>query len=218
MSAAVLALHTAAFWLRKRLPQPVRTALRVFRYLRFPPPPSPVLPQSLFADCRMSSSRYDLVTRLPQGAEIAEIGVHRGDFARHILQTCHPKRLVLVDLDLSLVDPIVTADPRVEQRRGYSHQILASFADASFDWIYIDADHSYEGCKRDALAAAAKVKPGGHLVFNDFAHLDSGLGVYGVHRAVVEFAAEQGWPFVRFAYDPAALYDVALQRPLEPTP
>ena len=162
----------------------------------------------------MSSSRYDLVTRLPQGAEIAEIGVHRGDFARHILQTCHPKRLVLVDLDLSLVDPAVTSDPRVEQIRGYSHDILDSFADDSFDWIYIDADHSYEGCKRDALAAASKVRPGGHLVFNDFAHLDAGLGIYGVHRAVVEFAKEQGWPFVRFAYDPAALYDVALRRPL----
>jgi hypothetical protein len=58
-----------------------------------------------------------------------------------------------------------------------------------------------------------QLRPGGFLVFNDFAHIDPYLGVYGVHRAVVEFAVDHRWPFAWFAYDPCALYDVALRRP-----
>lgn len=65
----------------------------------------------------------------------------------------------------------------------------------------------------DADAAASKVKPGGFLVFNDFANIDPFLGVYGVHRAVVQFAVTRAWNFTWFAYEPSALYDVALRRP-----
>ena len=70
----------------------------------------------------------------------------------------------------------------------------------------------------DARVAATKIKPGGYLVFNDFAHADPYLGAYGVHRAVVEFAATRGWKFVWWAYEPNGLYDVALRRPDLPTP
>jgi hypothetical protein len=52
-------------------------------------------------------------------------------------------------------------------------------------------------------------------VFNDFAHIDPDLGVYGVQRAVVDFAIARQWQFAWFAYQQSALYDVALQRPLE---
>jgi len=91
--------------------------------------------------------------------------------------------------------------------------VLQHLPDAHFDWIYIDADHSYEGVLRDAQAAAPKVKPGGYLVFNDFAHVDPELGAYGVHRAVVDFAVARQWTFSWLAYEPRALYDVALRRP-----
>lgn len=101
--------------------------------------------------------------------------------------------------------------------QGPSHAVLAGFPDATFDWIYIDADHSYAGVAQDAAAAASKVRPGGFLVFNDFAHIDPYLGSYGVHRAVVEFAVAHRWPFAWFAYEAHALYDVALRRPLAGT-
>jgi len=73
---------------------------------------------------------------------------------------------------------------------------------------------TYCGVSRDANAAATKVKPGGFLVFNDFAHIDPFLGAYGVHRAVVEFAIARRWRFARFAYEIRGLYDVALRRPM----
>jgi predicted O-methyltransferase YrrM len=198
---------------RRNLPDRVRHMLRLGRHVVARGRTSDRLPKGLLADCRMCASRFDLVEALPRGGSVAEVGSYKGEFARHILATCNPADLHLIDLDFSVLDPAVAQDDRVRLHQGFSHEVLASFPDQHFDWIYIDADHSYAGAIRDANAAAAKVKPGGFLVFNDFAHMDPFLGAYGVHRAVVDFALDRRWPFAWFAYDPMALYDVALRRP-----
>jgi hypothetical protein len=198
---------------RRNLPTGVRHALRLGRHLAIRGQTSKPLPAGLIADCRMCASRDDLIAALPRGGRIAEVGTYKGEFARRVLAACEPKSLHLIDLDFSLIDPAVGQDTRVLCHTGLSHEVLATFPDAHFDWIYIDADHSYAAVTRDADAAAPKVKPGGFLVFNDFAHMDPFLGAYGVHRAVVDFALARGWPFSWFAYNPMALYDVALCRP-----
>jgi hypothetical protein len=200
--------------IRNRLPQPVRHVLRLGRHLVEKGEPSMAIPPELLVDCRVCASRNELVKNLTRGGRVAEVGTYRGAFARHILSSCEPNELHLIDLDFSLLDPAVANDPRVTSHHGASHEMLAQFPDNHFDWIYIDGDHSYEGASRDALVASSKVKPGGHLVFNDFAHADPYLGAYGVHRAVVEFAVTREWKFVWWAYEPNGLYDVALQRPL----
>lgn len=210
-------LTRLSLFIRNRLPAGARRALRLGRLLVSPGKSSYWIPPELFVDCRICASRYDMVGHLPRGGRIAEIGTQRGHFARHILATCDPAELHLVDLDFSLLEPAVAADPRVTLHNGASHEVLAGFADAYFDWIYIDADHSYAGVSRDARAAASKVKPGGYLVFNDFAHMDPSLGMYGVHRAVVDFIWADKWSFAWFAYDPNALYDVAIRRPADPS-
>ena len=206
-------LTKISLWLRKRAPAPVRRALRFGRHLLTRPAKSPALPQALVEECRVCASRTDLLRRLPHGGRVAEIGVETAAFSRVILDVAQPAELHLVDLDFSAADERVLADPRVVVSIGASHDVIASFPDGAFDWIYVDADHSYAGVSRDIAAAASKVKPGGYLVFNDFAHIDAGLGLYGVHRAVVEFAVSNNWPFAWFVYHPAALYDVALKRP-----
>lgn len=207
-------LPRLALSIRGRLPERLRHGLRLARHLFAKGQPSMAIPPELLADCRVCASRNELVKNLPRGGRVAEVGTHRGHFARHILAACDPAELHLIDIDVSLLDPAVTADSRVTMHQGLSHDMLAQFPDNHFDWIYIDGDHSYEGASRDAGVAAPKVKPGGYLVFNDFAHADPYLGAYGVHRAVVEFAVTRGWKFVWFAYEPNALYDVALQRPM----
>lgn len=42
------------------------------------------------------------------------------------------------------------------------------FADKSLDFVYIDADHSYAGCRGDIVAWAQKVKAGGILAGHDY--------------------------------------------------
>jgi len=209
-------LPRLALSIRGHLPERLRHVLRLGRHVFAQGRPSMAVPHELLADCRVCASRNELVQNLPHGGRIAEVGTYRGAFARHILAECHPAELHLIDLDFSLLDPAVAADARVTRHTSLSHELLAQFPDDHFDWIYIDGDHSYEGASRDARIAAAKVKPGGHLVFNDFAHADPYLGAYGVHRAVAEFAVTRGWKFVWWAYEPNGLYDVALQRPAAP--
>jgi predicted O-methyltransferase YrrM len=199
--------------LRRHLPDSVRRLARLSRLAFREGQGSRELPAELVTGCRMCANRYDLVAALPRHGRVLEVGTLYGDFARHILEACEPAELHLVDLDFTQVRRDVLDDPRVVTHRGFSHEVVASLPDETFDWIYIDADHAYESVKRDAETAAPKVRPGGFLVFNDFAHMDPWLGAYGVHRAVVEFATERRWPFVWWAYQPSALYDVALQRP-----
>ena len=205
----------SALAIRKLLPDSIRRVLRLGRHLITRGQSSPAIPSHLLDDCRVCASRNELVRRIPRNARVAEVGTYRGEFAQFILANCAPAELHLIDLDLSGVPTAIVDDPRVTAHNGLSHDMLARFSDAYFDWIYIDADHSYAGVVRDADTAASKVKPGGFLVFNDFAHADPFLGAYGVHRAVVEFAVARNWRFVWLAYEPSALYDVALERPPE---
>lgn len=210
-------MHTrrAGLYLRNRLPRSLQHLLRLARHVVPQGKPAARIPSELFAGCRVCASRHELVTKFPQGARIAEVGTFRGAFARHILTACAPAELHVIDLDLSQLDPTVAEDDRVQVHPGASHIVLAGFPDAYFDWIYIDADHSYEGVLRDANAAATKVKPGGFLAFNDFAHADPFLGAYGVQRAVADFVVANRWSVVWLAYHVNALYDIAVKRPLE---
>jgi cephalosporin hydroxylase len=175
--------------------------------------PPPALPEALVSDCRLFASRYQMLGELPRAGRTVEVGTETGGFAKCILATCQPAELHLIDIDFSLLDPAVAGDRRVTLHRGRSHECLARFEDDSLDWVYIDADHTHAAVLRDIHAAAPKVKPGGFLVFNDFAHMDPYLGRYGVHNAVVEFAVERLWPIVFWAYAASGLYDVALRRP-----
>jgi hypothetical protein len=45
----------------------------------------------------------------------------------------------------------------------------ADYADHSLDFVFIDADHSYEGVKKDILAWLPKMKPDGILAGHDYA-------------------------------------------------
>lgn len=51
-------------------------------------------------------------------------------------------------------------------KKGYSQQ----FADeiSAIDFLFIDGDHSIEGCKADYEMYASKIKPGGFLAFHDY--------------------------------------------------
>jgi len=64
---------------------------------------------------------------------------------------------------------VVNAFPgRVEVCRMDSAAAAALFPDRSLDFVYIDGDHSYEGCRRDILAWAPKVRVGGVLAGHDY--------------------------------------------------
>lgn len=205
-------LKRAEMQLRSRMPNVVRQTYRLARSLRAVETSAPIPPE-LLADCRFCASREAMLPLLPQSGIVAELGTYRGEFARDIRQLNRPRELHLVDIDYSLFRDEGLVGPDVIRHVGYTHETIATFPDAHFDWIYIDADHSYAGCLRDAQASAPKVRPGGYLVFNDFAHIDPWLGRYGVHRAATDFALAQRWPMAFFCFQHNGLYDVAFRKP-----
>lgn len=56
---------------------------------------------------------------------------------------------------------------RVDIRRMSTVDAAASVPDGSLDFIFIDADHSYEGCKADIEAWRPKVRKGGMVTGHD---------------------------------------------------
>lgn len=63
-----------------------------------------------------------------------------------------------------------------------SEEAARKFPAHYFDFVFIDADHSYEGCKRDIGLWLPKVKKEGWIGGHDYAHPDQG----GVEKAVLE--------------------------------
>jgi hypothetical protein len=166
---------------------------------------------------RRMLDRRRLLSMLGEGRVCAEIGTWRGDFAAAILSATSPKELYLVDpweyrteekYERALYGGAIAAGQegmdaiyeavvsrcqaqidggQVHIRRARSLDAAASFSHESLDWVYIDADHSYEGVKRDLEAYHPAVKPGGIIAGDDYGQKDSWYG-HGVSRAVDEFA------------------------------
>ena len=64
---------------------------------------------------------------------------------------------------------------------------------ASYDLLFIDGDHSYEGCKRDLDNWFPKLIPGGHILFHD-------CYGEGVQRCIHEFISSYSCNVVRSPY------------------
>lgn len=183
-------------------------------------------------NCRLVVDRVALLDLLPKGGVIAEVGVLAGDFSEKILEVVRPGKFYLLDLFESddwawtgrftaehhqefvtaRFESLVKAGD-VEVRQGNSWELLDAFPDEHFDWIYIDADHSYESVKKDLAAARLKVKPGGLIVMNDYVIADAQRGdPYGVMHATNEFCMEEGWELVYMALQEHSFNDVVLKQ------
>lgn len=80
--------------------------------------------------------------------------------------------------------------PFVHIYREYSFDAFHHFPDEYFDLLYIDADHTYEGCRQDLEAWYPKVKTGRFFTGDDYreARASRTAVEFGVVRAVNEFA------------------------------
>ncbi len=161
-------------------------------------------------------ARRSVLDALPKNAVGLEIGVHLGDFAAQILKVARPRMLHLIDpwqrmedvgVEKCLYGTAVTQEEmdkryegvvsrfgsqiaagKVKVHRATSQQVVSEFEDASLDFIYVDADHRFEGCVADLRDYAPKLRPGGILCGDDY-----GFGWWGdgVIRAVHTFLAER---------------------------
>jgi len=103
----------------------------------------------------------------------AEVGVRDGYNADRIIELCLPKRLFLVDIwdEQWRYDLVMQrfSRPDVTVLRGDSVRMAQTIEPHSLDWVYIDGDHSYDGCLRDLLAWSDCVRAGGSIAGDDYA-------------------------------------------------
>ena len=79
---------------------------------------------------------------------------------------------------------------RVEVIRKESAEGSKGFKDNFFDFIYIDANHTYKYVCEDLALWYPKLKPGGILAGHDYLNGIAYGTIFGVKRAVDEFAAK----------------------------
>ena len=177
---------------------------------------APALGQRHVEGARLVPGRAALLSLLPTSAIVCEVGVWEGEFSRRILDIARPSRLDLIDMELHRVDRSAFAqelsEGRVVLHEGDSAERLGAFPDATFDWIYVDADHRLEGVRRDVEVARRKVKPDGWLVFNDYIRWTRRDTEYGVMPAVNALMVEDGWRIIYIALSESGYHDVALRR------
>jgi len=148
---------------------------------------------------RKVPAKEDILPLLPRGGVAAEIGVFKGGFSQKILEAAAPAKLHLIDPwpeQVSSGGVVGKGDElygqvlarfhhridagQVAVHRTTSTEAAKEFPDGQFDWVFLDANHGYEGMKQDLEAYYPKVRPGGYITGHDFTDAKG----YGVIRAV----------------------------------
>ena len=89
--------------------------------------------------------------------------------------------------------------PPVKLFRGFSTNAAEMFPNNYFDYVYLDADHSFSGCFRDISAWWGKVKPWGILAGHDYCERTAANGTpFGVIKAVSTFRKKYDFPDMWF--------------------
>ncbi len=170
-------------------------------------------------------TRIDLLEQLPKNAIIAEVGVAKGRFSEKILNITRPKTLHLIDSWQSklfgnkartLVQDRFKKQIElgiVKVRHGCSTDVLFSFPDKYFDWVYLDTDHTYTTTHKELELCRQKVKPGGIIAGHDYTprHYRNG-NVFGVAEAVNEFCFKHSWKFVLLTHETHRHLSFALKK------
>jgi hypothetical protein len=158
-------------------------------------------------------NRIEMIKSLvPTGGVYAEVGVFEGTLSKILQEELSPATFYMIDLfegiccsgdqdgnnvvhrdlthEYTKLRMYATQQPSVRIIKGKSYEFLATLPDNSLDMIYVDGDHSYEGCKKDLTVAYSKVKSGGWIMGHDYEmnkmkarnHYD-----FGVRQAADEF-------------------------------
>ena len=89
------------------------------------------------------------------------------------------------------------------------------FPSHTFDMIYIDGDHSYDGCKKDLIIAYDKIKNGGFIMGHDYEMnmiKAKTAYIFGVRNAVDEFCINYNQTIYAKAYDGCVSYAIQVSK------
>lgn len=197
------------------------------------------LPPHLLSNARVCTNRYEVLKYLPTGGTAVEVGVAYGDFSTHILNTLKPDLFITIDsfeitagnepwgrhtlqelhcshheyYTRQFSEPIQSGKMLV--KKGLSWDMLEQLPDNSIDYIYVDADHSYDSVSKEIAILKSKVKPQAIIHFNDYTYFDqNALMPYGVPKAVHEFMLLEKYELLYLCLHSQGFYDVVLRKAL----
>jgi lipopolysaccharide biosynthesis glycosyltransferase len=173
--------------------------------------------------------------------KIVEIGVFRGDFLDFLVKNCSFESIDAIDLFEGVTcsgdadgNNVVYYDVgksylelvnkyknvlNVRMHKTNSITFLQSQEDDTYDIIYIDGDHSYNGVKNDLVNAYNKIKNGGYIMGHDYEmNMEKTKNVYefGVKRAVDEFCITHNQQIISKALDGCVSYCMKINKPASP--
>jgi hypothetical protein len=194
------------------------------------------VPEANLRESRIYSNRTAMLEALPikMGGRALEIGVALGDFSRAIIDRMKPEVFYAADIfqmheveshwgtpSTVLFNSMTheeffrdrfKSDP-VNVLAGPSSQTLSQIEDESLDFIYVDAEHTYQPVKADGETGLRKLRSGGIMIFNDYTLFDQYMGVsYGVVRAVNELINQHDLEVLGLALEINMFCDVAVQK------
>jgi hypothetical protein len=185
------------------------------------------------------TTRVKLLRFLPQGGEVAEIGVANGDFSQDILTEAKPRRLHLIDPWERQERADYANDPSnvseheqdgrfnavlarfraqidggiVKVHRDYSADAAIFFANGQLDWIYVDGMHTVEAAYHDLATYGPKIREDGFIVGHDYTnHVQAQQWNFGVVEAINRFVLEFGYEFVALTVEAFPTYVLTRSR------
>jgi len=176
-----------------------------------------------------TSSRDFLLQCLPKNSVGLEIGVNNGDFSERILELTQPKKLHLIDPWKFFDDDSFISTPygknhisnqfemdnkfenvrkkfsneisenKVIIHRGFSEEIMPTFENNYFDWVYIDGNHLYDFVKNDLHFCNEKTKDNSLITGDDYYpdSISKDFSKGGVKKAVDEFVDTGAAQFIQ---------------------
>lgn len=173
-------------------------------------------------------NRVEMIRRLAPDSTGVEIGTYRGEFAAQILEALPQCQLTIVDAwthqegDYALDDANVNQGGQDMNERivreifkdfknvavikSFSLEASKRFNFQSLDFVYIDANHTYNGAFGDLMAWSSKIKIGGSIFVHDYCtNVDTIRRKYAVVEAVFHFLkcnwvivaiSDEQWPTV----------------------
>lgn len=135
-------------------------------------------------------TREEMLNFLPKKTIGAELGVFEGEFSKQIINTVNPSVLYLVDIfcgemcsgdkngnNMKTIDLNSSYTKLSEKYKNTDNikiikdttkNFLNSLENNFLDFVYIDADHTYEGVYSDLFLSREKVKNNGYILGHDY--------------------------------------------------
>jgi SAM-dependent methyltransferase len=185
----------------------IRTLIEKFRTLR-----------SYYSERKLNVVRGQIIVGLlPKYGVGAELGVFRGQFSPYLFLHTNAVKLHLIDPwffltahwswaigNKSTVDAVRKILKRwqkeIEEQKIFVHigddrEVLKTFPDGYFDWVYLDSSHQYEHTAEELFILKDKVKPKGIIAGDDW-RPDPKHRHHGVYKAVTEFRKQYGYSII----------------------